>query len=163
MKEAGVLEYFAGRWHWSHLLLCQNAYTGIHSHNSSTTKYLEFSMIQTRATLLSIHLLQSVSSFSFFNKTNYFALVLTSKNPVLSLPKKWGNFFSQPKQHQLPAIQNRGNEIDVLVSGNFHCAFLRTPYSLDPTFCQFLICQLWARMGKKSQSSKRSLKIPFLP
>lgn len=95
MKEEGVLQHFAGRWHWSHLLLCQNANTEALPHYSSKTKYLAFSVLEARATLLSTHLLQSVSYFSFFNKTKYFALVLTSKNPVLSLPEKVGqhDFF----------------------------------------------------------------------
>lgn len=95
MKEEGVLEYFAERWHWSHLPLCQNANRETHSHTpTSTSKHL---VIKTTATLLSTHLLQSGSYFSFFNKTKYFALVLTSIVSSVCL-KKWGKmiFFYNP-------------------------------------------------------------------
>lgn len=163
MKEEGVLEYFAERWHWSHLPLCQNANRETHSHTpTSTSKHL---VIKTTATLLSTHLLQSGSYFSFFNKTKYFALVLTSIVSSVCL-KKWGKmiFFLQPKHHQLPATQNWGNEMGMLGRGewNFCGALLRSPSSPDRTFCQFPICRLWARTRKKSQLSRCSLKTPLL-
>lgn len=147
MKEEGVLEYFAEGWHWSHLSLCQNANRETHSHTpASITKHLAFCVIQATTTLLCTHLLQSVPYVSFFNKTRYFALVLTSKNLVLSLPKEVGqnDFFLQPKHHQLPTIQNWGNEMGVLVVGaegvGFCGGFLwRSPSSPDCTLCQFPI------------------------
>lgn len=129
----------------------------IYSHNTLTNTH--FSVIQTRATFSPMHLIQSALYFNFLNRTKYFARVLTSKNPVLCLPEKIGqnDFFLQPKQHQLPATQNRSTEMDVLVWGKFsRCftenSFLSWPFIL-PTSHMVATGQDWEEVQMQPKNS----------
>lgn len=105
------------------------------SHNSPTSNTCR-PVRQTKAALTAPRLLQSVSYFSFFNATKYSALVLTSKNPVLSLPLKMGQDFFFNKPNDVGGQPSKTGVMKWMCRGFSRCLTENSVLS-DPTFCPF--------------------------